>query len=48
MAITDFAQGAAVGLLLMGIIVLCRYGNKIRIFKQRLIKKGIKRIKNYI
>ena len=41
MAATDFAQGAAVGLLLMGIIMLSRYGNKIRKFKQRLLKKSV-------
>ena len=41
MAATDFAQGAAVGLLLMGTIMLSRYGNKIRKFKQRLLKKGV-------
>lgn len=35
----DFVQGAACGIMMMGIIMSSRYGAKIRAFKQR-IKKG--------
>ena len=38
---TGFIQGAAIGMLLWGVIMLSRYGAKIRAFKQR-IKKSIK------
>ncbi len=38
-AISDFADGAAIGLLFVGIIVTSRYGNRIRAFKQRLLKR---------
>ena len=41
MAVTDFAQGLAVGMLLTGVIMLSRYGARIRAFKQRLLKKNI-------
>ncbi|MEE1061515.1 MAG: helix-turn-helix transcriptional regulator [Ruminococcus sp.] len=36
---TDFLQGAGVGMLLMGVIKLSRYGAKIRAFKQRIKKQ---------
>ena len=39
MAVTDFAQGLAIGMLLVGVIMLSRYGARIRAFKQRLLKK---------
>ena len=41
MAVTDFAQGLAIGMLLVGVIMLSRYGARIRAFKQRLLKKPI-------
>lgn len=37
---TDFAQGMAIGMLLVGLIMSSRYGAKIRDFKQRLLKKN--------
>ncbi len=37
--ISDFAEGAACGMLICGIIVTSCYGHKIRAFKQRLLKK---------
>ena len=40
MAVTDFAQGLAIGMLLTGVIMLSRYGTRIRAFKQRLLKKN--------
>ena len=41
MAGTDFAQGMAIGMLLVGLIMSSRYGVKIRAFKQRLLKKNV-------
>lgn len=38
-AIADFAEGAAMGMILCGIIFTSRYGQKIKAFKQRLIKR---------
>lgn len=40
MAISDFAQGMAVGMLLVALVMLSRYGAKIRAFKQRILKKN--------
>lgn len=37
---TDFAQGAAIGMLLAGIIMSSRYGAKVRAFKRRLFRKN--------
>ncbi len=39
-SIAAFAEGAAVGLLLVGIIVTSRHCQKIRAFKRRLLKRG--------
>lgn len=36
----DFAQGLAVGMLLVGIIMSSRYGAKVRAFKQRVFMKN--------
>ena len=36
-AISDFAEGAAMGMLFAGLIVTSRYGNRIKAFKQRLL-----------
>ena len=38
----DFAQGLAIGMLLVGLIMSSRYGAKVRAFKQRLFKKNAK------
>ena len=38
-AISDFSEGAACGMVICGIIVTSRYGQKIVAFKQRLLKK---------
>ncbi len=38
-AISDFAEGAACGMLICGIFVTSRYGQKIKAFKQRLLKR---------
>lgn len=35
----EFAQGAALGMLLVGIIYSSRYGARVRAFKQRLLKR---------
>ena len=35
----DFAQGVAIGMLLVGVIYSSRYGAKIRAFKHRLLKR---------
>lgn len=35
----DFAQGLAIGMLFVGLIMSSRYGAKVRAFKQRLFKK---------
>ena len=39
-AISDFAEGAAMGTMFVGLIITSRYGNRIRAFKQRLLKRG--------
>lgn len=38
-AISDFAEGASVGMVIMGIVVTSRYGQRIRQFKQRILKR---------
>lgn len=38
-AISDFAEGAAMGTLFVGLIIISRYGNRIRAFKRRLLKR---------
>ena len=38
-AISDFAEGVAIGMLFVGLIITSRYGNRIRAFKQRLLKR---------
>lgn len=38
-AISDFAEGAAMGTLFVGLIITSRYGNRIRAFKRRLLKR---------
>lgn len=38
MAATDFMQGMAIGMLLVGLIISSRYGARVRAFKQRLFK----------
>ena len=38
-AVSNFAEGAAIGMILCGIIFTSRYGQKIRAFKQRLLKR---------
>lgn len=35
---SDFAEGAAMGMLICGCIVTSRYSNKLRAFKQRMMK----------
>lgn len=37
----DAAQGFAVGMMLTGLIMSSRYGAKVRVFKQRLLKNNI-------
>lgn len=37
-AISDFAEGAACGMVICGLIVTSRYGQRIKAFKQRLMK----------
>ena len=39
-SISDFSDGAAIGMLLVAIITMSRYGHRIRAFKQRLIKRN--------
>lgn len=36
----DFAQGLAVGMLFVGLIMSSRYGAKVRAFKQRIFMKN--------
>lgn len=36
----EFAQGMAIGMLFVGLLMSSRYGVKIRAFKQRLLKKN--------
>ncbi|MGN0514340.1 MAG: hypothetical protein ACI4GD_08675 [Lachnospiraceae bacterium] len=38
-AISDFAEGAAIGMIICGIIFTSRYGQRIKAFKQRLLKR---------
>ena len=38
-AVSDFTEGAAIGMILCGILFTSRYGQRIRNFKQRLLKK---------
>ena len=38
-AISNFAEGAAIGMIICGIIFTSRYGQKIKAFKQRLLKR---------
>lgn len=38
MSITDFAQGMAVGMMLVGLIMSSRYGARIRAFKKKMLK----------
>lgn len=38
-AIADFAEGAAIGMIICGIVFTGRYGQRIKAFKQRLLKK---------
>lgn len=38
-AVSDFAEGATCGMILCGFIVTCRYGYKIKAFKQRMLKR---------
>ncbi|MEF9984397.1 MAG: helix-turn-helix transcriptional regulator [Oscillospiraceae bacterium] len=40
-AISEFAQGAAGGMVICGIIVTSRYGQRIKAFKQRLLKRQL-------
>ena len=37
-AVSDFAEGATIGMILCGIVFTARYGQRIRAFKQRLFK----------
>ena len=37
--IADFAEGAAIGMIICGIVFTGRYGQRIKAFKQRLLKK---------
>lgn len=37
--ICDFAEGAAYGMVICGVIVTSRYGQRIRAFKQRMLKR---------
>ncbi|MGI6669740.1 MAG: helix-turn-helix domain-containing protein [Acetivibrionales bacterium] len=38
-AISDFSEGAACGMVICGIFVTSRYGQRVKAFKQRLLKK---------
>lgn len=38
-AASNFAEGAAIGMILCGIVFTSRYGQRIRAFKQRLLKR---------
>ncbi|MDE6635529.1 MAG: hypothetical protein K2K09_02855 [Lachnospiraceae bacterium] len=38
-AVSDFSEGAACGMLICGIIISSRYGQRISAFKQRLLKR---------
>lgn len=37
---SDFAEGAAGGMIICGLIVTSRYGQRIRAFKQRILKRN--------
>jgi hypothetical protein len=37
-AICDFAEGATFGMVICGLVVTGRYGQRIKAFKQRLLK----------
>lgn len=39
-AISDFAEGAAMGTMFVGLVITSRYGSRIRAFKRRLLKRG--------
>lgn len=39
LAIAEFAEGAACGMVICGIIVTSRYGQKLKAFKQRLLQR---------
>lgn len=38
-AISNFAEGAAIGMIICGIVFTSRYGQRIKAFKQRLLKR---------
>ena len=38
-AVSEFTEGAAIGMILCGIIFTSRYGHRIRAFKERLFKR---------
>jgi hypothetical protein len=38
-AISDFSGGAACGMVICGIVFTSRYGQRIKAFKQRLLKR---------
>ncbi|MFQ9013850.1 MAG: helix-turn-helix domain-containing protein [Lacrimispora saccharolytica] len=38
-AVSNFAEGAAIGMILCGIVFTSRYGQRIKAFKQRLLKR---------
>ena len=38
-SVANFAEGAAIGMILCGIVFTSRYGQRIRAFKQRLLKR---------
>ena len=42
-AVSDFYEGAATGMLLVGLIITGMYGSKISAFKQRLLKRKEKK-----
>ena len=39
-AISNFAEGASIGMIICGIIFTSRYGQRIKAFKQRLLKRN--------
>lgn len=38
--ISNFAEGAAIGMMICGIVFTSRHGQRIKAFKQRLLKRG--------
>ena len=38
-ALSEFSEGAATGMLLVGLIITGLYGSKIRAFKQRILQR---------